>query len=154
VLVFWPICGAELRALADGGVLTGTSWSATPAFRDTFGLGVGDDEDAERTALYLAGLVALRDHGRRLVAVAELPAADSGDHLGAVAVDRLGLADVTALFADAPSAKALVDAAGAATAGLALEDAWDNPAHEALLAEADLLWYGPQEWAALVQSAR
>jgi len=150
VLVFWPVSGADLRALAGGQVLTGTAWSATPAFRDTFGLGVGDDEDAERTALYLAGLVALRDHGRRLVAVAELPARDSGDALGAVSVDRIAFGDVTALFADAPSVAALVDAAGAATTGLALEDAWDQPAHEALLADADLLWYGPQEWAALV----
>lgn len=149
MLVFRPVSDADLRSLGEGAALTGPAWSVTPDFRDAFGLGPADDEDAERPALYLAGLDGLQRHGRRLVVVAEVPARDVGHDYGSVEVGRIAFGDVRAIFADEPDAGPLVDAARAATAGLAIEDAWDDPAHEALLAGADLLWYGPEEWATL-----
>ena len=149
MLVFRPVSEDELRGLAQGRVLTGPAWAATPSFRDAFGLDPGDDEDAERTALYIAALAGLIQHGRRLVVVAETPASDSGTDFGAVGVDRLAFEHVTALFADDPSAQPLAEATRSAIAQLGVEDAWGHPAHGALLAEADLLWYGPEEWAVL-----
>ncbi len=154
MLVFLGVSGGDLRSLATGGTWSGPAWAATPAFRDAFGLGPDDDEDAERTVLYVAALAALLDHGRRVVVVAEAPAldapgpAESAD-FGAVHVEGLGFAQVTALFADEPAHRPAADAVGAAVAGLGVADAWDHPAHEALLEQTDLLWFGPEEWAVL-----
>ena len=118
MLVFRPVSEDELRGLAQGRVLTGPAWAATPSFRDAFGLDPGDDEDAERTALYIAALAGLIQHGRRLVVVAETPARDSGTDFGAVGVDRLAFEHVTALFADDPSAQPLAEATRSAIAQL------------------------------------
>ena len=150
MLVFRGASADELRALAAGGSLPGPAWAATPAFLDAFGLGPGDEEDAERTALYVAALAALLEHGRRLVVVAEAPArpaAGESAEFGAVDVDPLVFAQVTALFAEDAAHRATADAVGVALAVLGLADAWGRPAHEALLEQADLLWYGPEEWA-------
>nr|NLI49352.1 hypothetical protein [Propionibacterium sp.] len=149
MLVFRAVSADELRALASGAVLAGAAWAVTPAFRDAFGLGPADDEDAERTVCCIAGLDALLRHGRRLVAVADAEARDAGGEFGAVTVDRLAFGQVTALFADDPAAGPRVDAVRAAVAGAGVEDAWEHPAHRALLEDADLLWYGPEEWGLL-----
>ena len=151
MLIFRPVSEQELCQLAQGRVLTGPAWAATPSFRDAFGLGPFDDEDAERTALHIAALAGLIQYGRRLVVVAEAPARDAGTDFGAVGVDRLAFEHVTALFTEDAAAQPLADATRSAIAQLGVEDAWDHAAHGALLAEADLLWYGPDEWAALVR---
>jgi hypothetical protein len=57
---------------------------------------------------------------------------------------------VSALFAEAPASRPLAEAARSAIAQLGVEDAWEHPAHRVLLEDADLLWYGPEEWASLV----
>lgn len=150
MLIFRAVSVDELRTLAEGERLSGDAYAVTPSFLDAFGLGPGDDEDAERTALYLAALAALVRHGRRLVVVAEASAHDTGDEYGVVGLEHLGFSQVTALFADEESAWPLVEAARGAVAQLSVEDAWDHPAHGVLLSDADLLWYGPEEWTSLV----
>ena len=149
MLVFRAVSTDELRALASGAELAGPARAVTPTFLGAFGLASADDEDAERTVLYVAGLDGLLRHGRRLVAVAECTGRDAGGEFGAVSVDRLAFGQVTALFAEEPAAQPRADATRVALAGLGVEDAWEHAAHQALLADADLLWYGPEEWAAL-----
>lgn len=151
--VLVPLRDADLAALAAGGRLEGVAaFAPTRGFLDTFGLESADDEDAERTLAYLAGLQALMAHGRRLVAVASAPVG-GGDGLGAVTLASLSFGHVTALFADESEALPQVAAVRDAVAGISLGDAWDAPEHQALLEQADLLWYGPEEWATLVDPA-
>ena len=156
MLVCVGVSDAELRALGAGATLpVPLGFAATPAFLDAFGLDDPTDEDAERTLLYLAGLAALQRHGRRVVLVADLAPLDAPPDplapttLGAVSARGVRLGQVSALFADDPHGRRLADAARPALAGLALEQAWEHPAHERLLAEADLAWFGPDEWAAV-----
>lgn len=154
MLVFRPLSTEELRALGHGEQQTvHFAFAATPEFLATFDVASADDEDAERTLLYLAGLAALQRHDRRLVAVADLDAKGRGNPLGVVSAPGLSLEQVSALFADDPSAQKLADAAAHSIRRLPLEDAWDHPAHDTLLKAADLMWYGPEEWASLVGEA-
>lgn len=157
MLVCVPASDAELRALGSGRTLpVPLAFAATPAFLDAFGLTDPGDEDAERTLLYLAGLSSLIRHGRRLVLVAELAGLrgrEAEGQLGGVTASEIGLAQVSALFADDPEGRALAAAARAQLDGLGLEAAWEHPAHERLLAETDLAWYGPEEWAAVAGEA-
>lgn len=150
MLIFRPLSVEELRALGTGEELTVQfAFGATPEFLRAFGLDDAADEDAERTLLYLAGLAALIRHGRRLVAVAEAPAQGLGNEYGVVSCTRgVRMADVSALFAEDPASQRLADVTRAALAH-GVEDSWGHPAHEALLANADLLWFGPEEWAVL-----
>jgi len=52
---------------------------------------------------------------------------------------------VSAIFADSPEAATAVSDAAEAVSGLDLDAAWDTDAVRALMAEHDLLWYGPDE---------
>lgn len=146
-----PLSRADVAELGAGGVLTDLdAFAVTPGFLATYGLTPDDSEDAERTLACLAGLAALRQHGRRIVAVATASATDTGGELGEVRVAALRLGQVSAWFADAPEAAAEVARAAEAVAGLSLSHAWDAPAHEALLQAADLLWHGASEWSTLL----
>ena len=87
------------------------------------------------------------------VAVAEAPAREMGGAWGKVEVGPLGWGAVTALFGDEGDADVLVSDAARVLSGATLDAAWDHPAHEALLADADLLWHGPDEWVSLVGDA-
>ena len=144
-LVFVPLSGAELRTWAESGTLAGPrpGYSATPALREAFG--VTDEEDAEYAALCIASIAGLLAHGRRLVAVAPARTSASTDEFGQVEVAGLDYRSVTSLFGEdtdpAPAA-----AAAAAIAGSPLARAWDAPEVHSLLADTDLLWYGPGEW--------
>lgn len=150
MLVFVPLSAAELADWADSGArAAGIGHAVTPALRDAFGFAATDDEDAEHTALHVAGLAGLLAHGVRLVAVAEAsgrPVPDSD--FGEVLLGELPWAAVTALFSDdAPEqAAGLAGAVGAAD----LTGAWDDTRVADFLAEHELLWHGPGEWAALV----
>ncbi|MFT4217396.1 MAG: hypothetical protein QM619_09475 [Micropruina sp.] len=150
MLVFVPLTTAELATWAESGRhRPAAAYAVTPSLRAAFGFSLADDEDAEHTALHIAGLDALLRGGRRLVAVAEAAATPvSGAEFGEVAVGVLGFDAVTALFADESpvSAEALADRVG----GRALDTAWDDPAVAEFLADNELLWHGPTEWQSLV----
>ncbi len=137
-----------LRQAPLAGPVTG--FAVTAALRDTFGLDVGDDEEADRTALLLAGLRSLMSYGKRLAVVLETSATDDGDPLGEVTVRGVSWQDVSAIFADAPEAATAVSETGEAVVGLDLDAAWDTDQAHALMTEHDLLWFGPEEVDALV----
>lgn len=149
-MVFCPLAREELRSLATGSTFgPRAAFAVTPSFRSTFGLSEADEEDAERTALYVAALAGLLSNGVRLVAVAEASATDERGELGQVSVDELRFSRVTALFADDPRNANRVATTLLDLSGSELPDAWDAPEHERLLAETDLLWHGPEEWSNL-----
>ena len=148
-LVFVPLAADELSAWATGGTLAGPrpGFAVTPAMLAAFGLAEG--EDAEYTALCIAGIAALLAHGERLVAVAEVPVTAGDDEFGQVEVAGLPWTAVSSLFAEDGADSAPVAAAASAVAGFDLARAWESAEVEALLAETDLLWYGPSEWVLL-----
>lgn len=149
-LVFVPLGVEELRAWAAQGTLGGPveAFAVTRGLLDAFL--PADEEEAERVALLVASVAALGRTGRRLVAVAEgpvRPRPDGDEDFGEVLVDGLAYEAVTSLFADGGEVD-VAAAAGAARRPLA--QAWEQPQVQALVAGADLLWYGQQEWPALV----
>lgn len=150
-LVFIPVSGAQLREWASTGRLP----AAVHAHAVTSGLEAAfaptDEEEAERIALLVASVAALGRAGQRLVAVAEaavLTRPDGDEDFGEVTAGPLPYSAVTSLFAD--EAGLDVSAASAAAAG-PLAVAWEQPDVRSLLADADLLWYGPGEWPRLVE---
>lgn len=152
-LCFVPVSPEQLTTWATEGVLTGRTpaHTVTPAMVEAFSLTDPAGEDAEYAALLVASVAGLLQHGARLVAVCEARPADSGRDadFGAVVVSDVPWPAVTALFADEPGAPAA--AAAVAVSGLSLAEAWEHPAVTALLADSDLLWYGPGEWASLAR---
>ena len=149
-LVFVPMSAAELGAWAAAGRLAGPAAAHAVTSGLVAAFGADDPEDAERTALLVASIAALARTGVRLVAVAEAPAQlrpDGDADFGEVLVADLPFGAVTSLFADDDDLD--VSAPATASAGLPLAEAWELPAVTALLADADLLWYGPAEWAVL-----
>lgn len=141
-----PLTAAQLRALADAELSGLPAHAPTPALAEAHGYDAVDDEDADFAALTYASIACLATSPRRLVATAEVRVTDAADELGRVVVPALRLADVTGLFVDEDAVAALVAAARDAVAQAPdLETAMDAPAVEALLAEADLLWYAPEE---------
>ncbi len=148
-LVFVPVSAAELRQWAESGRLDGPhgAFAVTPALTQAFEL--SDPEDAEYAALCVASVAGLVAEGVRIVAVAEAEVRPTADDFGGVVVTDLSFSAVTSLFGEdvdaAPAARA-----AAAVAGLSLAEAWDAAEVTGLLADTDLLWYGPGEWASLV----
>ncbi len=150
MLVFIPLTQSQLSSWVEGGSFAPKqAFGVTNSLRQAFGFTPADDEEAEHTAMHIAGLSGLLSSGRRLVAVAEASArAVAGSEFGEVEAGAVPWSAVNALFAD--------DASGAATAGAvdrphaSLSDAWDDPAIADLLASHELLWHGPSEWAGLV----
>ena len=149
-LVFVPVTAVQLREWARGGVLPGAveAFAVTPGLEAAFA--PEDSEEAERIALLVASVAALGRGGRRLVAVAEgaaRPRPDGDPDFGEVAVDGLSFSSVTSLFADEVG----LDVSAAAAAAVApLDQAWEHADVRSLLADADLMWYGPAEWTHLV----
>lgn len=150
MLVFVPLSETELAGWARvGSYAPKSAYGVTPSLREAFGFTAADDEDAEHTALHIAGLHGLLDLGTRLVAVAEASARPvQDDEFGEVHVDDLPWGAVTALFSeDVPdAAEALQQRLG----GLSVASAWDNDEVADFLAEHELLWHGPGEWDSLV----
>lgn len=144
-LVFCPISRAQLSGWASGGILPGRhrGYAVTAAMTEAFGL--SDPEDAEYTALSIASIAGLLAHGERVVAVLELDHRPGDDEFGAVEIADPGYAAVTALFGEDTEAGQAAEAA-VALRGMTLDQAWESATAQALLAERDLLWYGPAEW--------
>ena len=141
-----PVSVEQLSGLREAplaGPVTG--FAVTPGLRDTFGLGDADEEEADRTALLLAGLSSLTSYGKRLAVVIDALAVDHGDPLGEVTLRGVAWGEVSAIFADSPEAATAVSAAAEAVSGLDLDVAWDVEAVHVLMAEHDLLWFGPEE---------
>ena len=150
-VVLIPVSVEQLAGLREAplaGPVTG--FAVTPGLRDTFGLGDSDEEEADRTALLLAGVASLISHGKRLVVVVDAAAVDDGDPHGEVVLHGVAWGEVSAIFADAPEAATAVSDAAEAVSGLDLDVAWDVDAVRTLMAEHDLLWYGPEEVGALL----
>lgn len=151
MLVFVPLPPPTLASWAQGGEYRpAASFAVTAGLRQAFGFGPADDEDAEHTALHVAGLTALLGGGRRLVAVADVAAVPVvGGDFGEVTVGSLPWSAVTAIFDESdPAAAGLLRPL---VAGTELADAWDAPAVTDFLADHELLWHGPGEWATLVR---
>jgi len=145
-VVLVPVSMEQLSGLREAplaGPVTG--FAVTPSLRDTFGLGDADEEEADRTALLLAGLSSLISYGKRLALVIDALAVDDGDPLGEVTLRGVAWGEVSAIFADSPEAATAVSDAAKAVSGLDLDASWDTDAVRALMAEHDLLWYGPDE---------
>jgi hypothetical protein len=141
---------ASLREKPTDGPVTG--FAVTAALCDTFGLTATDDEEADRTALLLAALRSLMSYGKRIVVVVEASPVDDGEPLGEVTVPSIAWKDVSAFFADSSEAALLVAATARDVAGLDLDNAWDNEYAQALMADHDLLWYGPEELGAFLST--
>lgn len=145
-VVLVPVSRDQLSRLREAplpGPVRG--FAVTPALRDTFGLATSDDEEADRTALLLAGLSALLSYGRRLALVVEAQVSDTDDPFGEVTLSDLQWGEVNAIFADDPAAQPSVAVAAAAVTGLDLDAAWDTVEAQTLMSEHDLLWFGPEE---------
>ncbi len=143
-LVFVPVDGATLDEWATTGLLPGTrrGFAVTPAMAAAFDFAAATDEDAEHTALCIASLAALIQHGWRLVAVAESSYADdqSEPEFGSVSVSDVPFGCVTALFAGAEPLTP------DGVVGSALASAWERDDVQNLLSQGDLLWHGAGEW--------
>lgn len=149
MLVFVPLTTAELAAWAESGAAAPRqAFAVTSSLRQAFGFTADDEEDAEHTALHIAGLAGLLQGGQRLVAVVEASArAVPGSEFGEVTVGELPWSAVTALFSDdAPDVSA---ALRVRLIGRSLATAWDEQEVAEFLAEHELLWHGPGEWSTL-----
>lgn len=154
MLVFIPVSREELAGWASGTPLRPVAaYAVTSAFAAAFDLPAGEIEDAERTAMHVAALAALLRTGTRLVAVAGTPASATDGEWGEVTTGPVPWSAVTALFADEAGAADAVSSAASALRGATLDQAWGDPAHEALMESADLLWHGPEEWVLLAPGA-
>lgn len=153
MVAFVPVSVEVLADLPSTPLVGPTpAFAVTTGLCDTFSLTPADDEEAERTALLLAGLSSVMAHGRRLVLVVDARASDLGGGLGECTLNGVNWKDVSAIFADAPEADSAVTEASSAAAGLDLDDAWDVPTVQTLLSEHDLLWFGPEEVGALTRA--
>ena len=151
MVAFVPVSVDTLSALTTS-ALTGpvAAFAVTPGLCDTFSLPPTADEEAERTALLLAGLSSLISYGSRLVLVVEATTTDDDGGLGESTVSALAWRDVSAIFAEPAEAASAVAKAAAAVQGLDLDAAWDAEPVQALMSEHDLLWYGPEEVGTIV----
>lgn len=149
MLIFVPLDSPALREWAQRGRhRPAVGYAVTTAMRDAFGFTTADDEEAEHTALHIAGLSSLLSSQRRLVAVADtpanpIPAADFGD----VTVGAVSWSAVSALFGE--SAPLAADVLHRRLTGLDLPTAWDAEGVADFLGEYELLWHGPGEWTSL-----
>jgi len=119
-------------------------YAPTAALAETFGVEPG--EDAEMAALQMADVAGLTaGNPERLVVVAEVPAArvvavDDDGADGAVMASNLSGEECRAFFTgdcDAATAQA--------AAGLEIDDAWELPAVQKLLADYPLEWHDISE---------
>lgn len=147
-LVFVPLSRAELAAWAHTGSWTPPAgFAVTAGLARAFGFGPDDAEDAEYTALHIAGLAGLLAGGERLVAVAAA-VADGSDEFGHVTLGALPFGAVTAVFTEGSAD--LAAGVREALSGSSLSSAWDDHRVETLLAEGSLLWHDVSEWGTLV----
>lgn len=151
MMLFVAVPVGGLTRWAQGGSFQpGLAYAVTPSMSAAFGFGPSDTEDAEHTALHIAGLTGLLYFGTRLVAVVEASGQPvPGSEFGEVQVGTLPWSAVTALFSDDVS-----DATAALherLMGRSLPTVWEEDEVADFLAEHELLWHGPGEWCALAE---
>ncbi len=141
-LVFIPVSAAELDVLAGAVTFADrTAYAVTDDLLEELGYDATDSEDAEYAALVLASVAGLAANGERLIVVADVPAdlvqpgEDSPN--GEILLTRLPTTAITAWFADEPGID--IAAAAAACHGMSIDEAWEQPAVQALLRDHDLL---------------
>ena len=142
-LVFIPVGADELGMLAGQvPVANRDAYTVTPELLEELGYDSADSEDAEYAALVLASVAGLAAHGVRLVVVAEvdraLVSAGTDPANGHVVLSGCPTSAMTAWFADEPGAD-IADAAAIAR-GLTIDQAWEQPQVQEMLASHDLLW--------------
>lgn len=149
MLVFVPVTPEALaRWRAEGDHAPATAHAVTDGLRAAFGFTAADEEEAEHTALHVAGLAGLLRDAVRLVAVAEVAARPvPGDEWGRVQVPVVPWAALSAVFTESEPAAAA--ALAERSPGLDLAAAWDDPQVAEFLAAHQLLWHAPSE-AALI----
>jgi hypothetical protein len=147
---FVPVSREQAVALRAGDDLGDlAAYTPGPALRAAHGLEPSEDEEAGFVALGYAGLAALLAHpGLRTVLAVDVGGGQvqaSGSEFGEVQLHGLTWAQVTAVFADEPSAAPDLEAARAAASGRPLAEVADDEDVVGLVDRWDLLWYAPAE---------
>lgn len=145
-LVFIPVASDELDVLVGRvPVENRRAYTVTPDLLEELGYTADMAEDAEYAALVLASIAGLVEFGERVVVVAEVdpalvePGEDSPN--GECLLTRCPPESMTAWFVDAPG----VDLPEVRK-GAGIDEAWDMPEVQELLAEHDLLWNDVAEY--------
>ncbi len=145
-LVFIPVARDELSILTGSPVVEQRrAFTVTPDLLDELEYTPDMAEDAEYAALVLASVAALAQFGERVVVVAEVdpslvePGEDSAN--GECLLLRCPVSAMTAWFEDAPGV-----VVPRVERGASIDDAWELPEVQALLAEHDLLWNDVAEY--------
>ncbi|MFV0429582.1 MAG: DUF6912 family protein [Arachnia sp.] len=146
--VFIPVGSHELAAISGELQLTDrAAYRVTAELLAMLEYTLDELEDAEYAAMVLASVAALARFGQRLVLVADVPASlvspGSDVDNGECRVSGVPQTSIVAYYREAPE----VDSAAAAQAasGRTIDDAWDAPEVQELLAE-DLLWNDVTEY--------
>jgi hypothetical protein len=125
------------------------AYTPGPALQAAHGLSASEDEEAGFVALGYAGLAALlAQPGLRTVLAVDVGGGQvqaSGSEFGQVQLHGLTWAQVSAVFADEPSAAPDLEAARALVAGRSLAEVADDEDVVGLVDRWDLLWYSPAE---------
>ena len=144
-IVMVPVSAEQLARLAAGEILSGPLMGIAPTGELASTFGVEPGEQAEAAALQLADVLGLTGPylgGTRRVVVAQLVGRPNPDDAanGLVVIDGLASGDVTAFFTG-PGDPAAAGQAG----GLNIDDAWEQPGVQNLLATEPLGWHDLSE---------
>ena len=150
-VVFLPVTGGQASRLVAEGLLGGPlpGYSATADLCATFDLAPGG-EDAEFAAFQVASVAALLAGSSRLVLVARPrtallnQAGEQGN--GGVEIGALELHEVEAFFTD--TEPSVCRSASRGAAGHTIDEAWELPEVQAVLAEPPLSGHDVSELAA------
>jgi hypothetical protein len=149
-MIFVPMVRDDVVALRSGtGANHYQGCAATPSLAGSLEADTVIEE-VEYAALSNAGVLALvlKPGSPRLVVAAEVPKEQVTDMYqphGEIEVHDLTWAQVSALFADEPTASEAITLASQAVAGHSLATALAAPEVAAVLDDYDLLWYAPEE---------
>jgi hypothetical protein len=145
-LVFIPVASDELDVLVGAVPISNRrAYTVTADLLDELEYTSDMAEDAEYAALVLASVAGLIEFGERVVVVAEVdqglvePGEDSAN--GECVLTSCPASAMTAWFVDAPG----VDLPQVRK-GAGIDEAWELPEVQALLAEHDLLWNDVAEY--------
>jgi hypothetical protein len=149
--VFIPVSSDQLGQLATIGELAGPlpGFLPGPVLQDAFGVEPGQDELLDYAALQAAAVVALAQHGARIVVSAKVdqqriqPGGQDQEN-GGVLLDFLNRADITAFFTES-GPDDLVAQARLAAQGKSLDDAWEQDAVGSLVAWGAPAWHDVSE---------